>query len=289
MSKYILDLLIAEVHISRDFIIRHCCTKMNNDPPDRFRDDLAWGMVAVVCSKDCKLVSKFSLPTYGSWVLFLPMNQPHLCRLSILALIGLYRYILSIYSWIFLLHGHMWCYHDLQLSKYDIESAESPFCSTKLHIDIQLPPWLPWKYSCTYVTYYSILAPLFTPPSLFTLIGKVFQFSLNLYKNYFVTWYILVQHMTKIWSCYNYLMKQEIFGNGVKSADLSGATFAWNLLHSRSKKSTKFCHHHICEWIWDISLPFWKRIGPKLSDPDHLQLWGHKNGHSMVHSHTCTT
>ena len=75
-------------------------------------------------------------------------------------------------------------------------------------------------FSQNFALLYSVSASLFTPLSLFTWIGKVLQFCLNLYKNYFVAWHILVQHMTKIWSWCNHLMKQEIFRNGVKSAQL---------------------------------------------------------------------
>jgi len=40
MTKDISDLPIAEVHISRDFINGHCCTKVNNNPVDSIGDSL---------------------------------------------------------------------------------------------------------------------------------------------------------------------------------------------------------------------------------------------------------
>jgi len=72
-------------------------------------------------------------------------------------------------------HGHMWCNHNRQWSKYDIESAESTFCSTKLHIDIQPLLWLSWKYSCTCITYYIVHMNFFRSWNTFKLVREVFD------------------------------------------------------------------------------------------------------------------
>jgi len=74
-----------------------------------------------------------------------------------------------------------------------------------LGVDIYLPHQIEWGFkgrgmNCPSksTTAYSVLAPLFTPLSLFTLIGKVLQFCLIPHQNYFMTCYSPILHLYKI-------------------------------------------------------------------------------------------